>query len=100
MPQSLDSIRAEEEASRAEWEAKTVGAVSADGERFTIAQLRAAFEAVENRDHWKNPIDADVHADVAVVTSEAIVYFHGRRPSHRPGSTPSHVRMTSAGYAG
>ena len=45
---------------------------------FTRAQLRAAFEMVENEDHWKNPINKTLHIlteEQRTLISEAIIFF-------------------------
>lgn len=65
---------------------------------FTKAQLTVAFEVVQNRDHWKNPIDVMVDDSAVAVTVEAIKFFHASSPKVTPlgeGKT----RIKGIGYA-
>lgn len=45
----------------------------------TREELKAAFEKVQNKEHWKNPIDAFISPDDYEVTDEAIAFFTGTR---------------------
>ena len=69
-------------------------------------QLQAAFERVQNSDHWKGPINwtGILTSSEAVLTLEAIE-FYTATPGHiRYLSTPSgsegraHVQITAKGY--
>jgi len=56
MNQTIDQIVENENIARIAWEKETV--VTEAG--HTIADLREAFEVVEDPDHWKNPIVASL----------------------------------------
>lgn len=40
-------------------------------------KLRVAFEKVQNKEHWKNPIDAVIHKSEMDITANAIHFFTG-----------------------
>jgi len=42
--------------------------------------LRAAFEQVQDRSNWKNPIDAIIRDTAKAVVCEAIVFYTGSVP--------------------
>jgi len=75
------------------------------GRRVTRGTLSKAFRRVEDRAHWKNPVNAVV--DVAndydrALLHEAIVFFTGSLPTFTvvPGGTlpGCRYRVTAAGY--
>lgn len=43
------------------------------------AKLRVVFEKVQDKTHWKNPIDAFIDAKDFEVTDSAIQFFTGTR---------------------
>jgi hypothetical protein len=45
----------------------------------TRDQLKEAFEKVQNKEHWKNPIDAYIRKDEYDITNDAIAFFTGTR---------------------
>lgn len=65
----------------------------------TVADLRAAFERVENRDHWKNAWSAEVAIDSVAITLLAVEWFHGRMPRVEHVTRPGFVQMSGDGYA-
>lgn len=52
-----------------------------NGDRYSQAELRAAFSLVENVDNWKMPIDAWIHASLYPIVREAVIHFTGSVPS-------------------
>lgn len=52
-----------------------------NGDRYSQAELRAAFSLVENVENWKNPIDAWVHSSLWPVVQQAIIHFTGSVPT-------------------
>lgn len=93
MASVLAATVAEMEGRNREWEATT----KAGG--YWVAELREAFEAVEDKEHWKNPIRASVHHSRVAVTGAAVMYFHGSKVSIE-GTTPDgeHVILSGPGY--
>jgi hypothetical protein len=100
---TIDQVRAAEETTRREYEAKTVGAKT-DGREYTIAQLRAAFEKHHHTPGtaYKRPVGVtlDVTRDDVPAFYEAVIFFHGARPAVENGGTPTTIRLTNTGYAG
>jgi hypothetical protein len=71
---------------------------------FTKKQLTDAFEKVQDKDHWKNPISAVIPNTELLLTMSAIEHFHG------PSNTKTEIvevradgvvmiRVTNAGYS-
>jgi hypothetical protein len=52
-----------------------------NGDRYSQAELRAAFSLVEDADNWKNPIDARIHSSMWPVVQQAIIHFTGSVPT-------------------
>lgn len=73
---SIDAIRAQEEADRKAYEARTV--VTQEGE--TIAQLREVFDAVANPANWKDAFAVYVHHSLVGRVIRATQFFHGDTP--------------------
>lgn len=48
---------------------------------YTREQLHEAFTKVENKSNWKLPIDAVIQEDEIDITTEAIIYFAGCKPT-------------------
>lgn len=49
-------------------------------EGFTIAELRAAMDAVQNKYDWKREWAAAVHHSIVLLITRAVEYFHGATP--------------------
>lgn len=62
----------------------------------TAAQLREAFEKVQNEEYWKNPIRVIIPNDKVEITVEAIRYFLADEPQVIAGMDESVV--SSKGY--
>jgi hypothetical protein len=84
---------ARERREREAWEAKTVP----EGFNFTVAALREAFEAVQNADHWKNPVEAFVREGARNRTAEAVVFFTGSVARFEKAAE-GWLRVTADGY--
>lgn len=85
------AILAEEEAKRLAFEASTFH------EGFLIRDLRAAFDAVANRENWKMPIGAAIKAEDREVTAKGIEFFTGSKATFE--SLPNGKLLVSAeGY--
>jgi len=51
------------------------------GTVYSRADLREAFEAVEDPSNWKMPIDAAIPAWAEDITREAVIFFAGCVPT-------------------
>jgi hypothetical protein len=47
------------------------------GQKYTREQLVQAFEKVQDKKHWKNPINSFCKEEEKEITNEAIIYFTG-----------------------
>ena len=47
------------------------------GFSFSEAEMNAAFSAVQNKENWKYPIEAEIEASEMAVTAEAIIFYTG-----------------------
>lgn len=66
---------------------------------FTPDQLNDAFTAVQDKDHWKNPIDAVVDRSQIEVLTRSIPYHTGTFASFEDvEGQPFKVRVTADGY--
>lgn len=66
---------------------------------FTVEELEAAFDAVKDGEHWKNPIDAEVGADMQDVLDKAIPWFTGTTAAfHQVEGKEGMIRVTAPGY--
>lgn len=66
---------------------------------FTIEQLHEAFGAVQDKEHWKNPIDAVVARDRVEVLTRAIPFMTGTFADFDDvGCAPGMIRVTAPGY--
>lgn len=92
---TISAVALSEIANNRPGEGQYVAKVS--GKPVTVAQLRAAFEAVENKADWKGPIDAEVRAADGLLTAVAVEYFHGDFAEVLP-TRAGWVRITSGGY--
>ena len=70
---------------------------------FTKSQLDAAFAKVQNKAHWKNPIDAVVPNTELLLTINAINHFHGSSDVKTSvveiKDGVAMIRVQNAGYA-
>ena len=57
-----------------------------------------AFQAVQNKDHWKGPIDAVIDADKRKITTEAISFFAGGKGIKFTDAGDGRLRVTAPGY--
>jgi len=64
-----------------------------------VAELKALFERVENKQDWKNPIDATIVLQESEVEKlrEAIIFYTGSVPTFKRIST-NVQRVVAAGY--
>jgi len=71
-------------------------------ERYTQDQLKAAFEKVEDKTDWKNPIKAYVDkSEDMVLIQQAIIHFTGtvcEMTKINKGPNKGKVLVTAPGY--
>jgi len=66
---------------------------------FTVEQLQEAFRSVQDKEHWKNPIDAVVDRDQTAVLDKAIPFMTGTPAEFEDvEGQPGKVRVTADGY--
>lgn len=65
---------------------------------FTVEQLSEAFDAVKNEEHWKNPVDAIVAAEMRGVLEKAIPWYTGTEASFEDDAEDGYLRVTALGY--
>lgn len=65
--------------------------------KYTDEELREAFEKVQNKKHWKNPINAVCLREDQDVITEAVIYFAGCVPTFTPIGTDK-LRCRAVGY--
>lgn len=65
---------------------------------FTIEQLSEAFDAVKNEEHWKNPVDAIVPAEMRGVLERAIPWYTGTEANFEETDEPGQIHVTAPGY--
>ena len=76
----------------------------AEGFAFTRAELRAAFELVEDKQNWKQPIDAFVPATscsgqrLVVAIEQAVHFFAGMQTVRIDRLPLGGLRVRAAGY--
>ena len=75
MGYELETPEIEMNATEDEYEAQVV---TAEGE--TVADLRAAFEAVQNEEDWKTPVCAAVEPSKVGLVKRAVAFFHADVP--------------------
>lgn len=61
-------------------------------------QLKQAFEAVQNKDDWKEPIDAYITANDIEVTREAVVHFTATEAKIEYDAVMGMYHVTAKGY--
>ena len=49
--------------------------------KYTDFELRQAFELVQNREHWKNPVNAVINECDKEIVQEAVIYFTATVPT-------------------
>lgn len=65
---------------------------------YSQEELAAAFKAVQDRMHWKRPIDARMPAGVSeALMRTAIIHFTGSVPMFYAGKNGT-ARVKAAGY--
>lgn len=67
-----------------------------DGDYF-VSELRVAFDKVQNKDHWKNPIDAVILTKDIKITEAAIIHYTGSVPTFTRVDG-NNTRVKAAGY--
>ena len=73
-------------------------------EKYTREQLKEAFDKVQNKDHWKNPIDAVIPKQAMDITADAIQFFTGTQAFFNSNNLTlaqceaGMVRVTAIGY--
>lgn len=64
--------------------------------------LLPVFEKVQNKEHWKNPIDAHIEAKDYGITDDAISYFTGTRINYAVvetgGPNKGKIHIKADGY--
>lgn len=70
------------------------------GTIYSRAQLKAAFELVENKANWKMPVKSTIFACGREVTEAAIIFYTGSVPKfvEVAGSNGLLLRVTARGY--
>jgi hypothetical protein len=69
------------------------------GMNYSRAELKAAFELVENKENWKLPIDAVVPYESKLdQIREAVIFFAGCTPRFTLSPSKGFVRVRAAGY--
>ena len=66
--------------------------------KYTQQQLHDAFTKVQDKQHWKNPIDALVEKKDIDIVTEAIIHFTGSIPTFQPKKGSGKYRVQAAGY--
>lgn len=65
--------------------------------KYTQEQLRAAFEKVQNAEHWKNPINSFCRDSEVAITAHAIRHFTGTEATFVPRGN-GWVSVSAEGY--
>lgn len=65
---------------------------------FTVDQLKTAFERVQNRDHWKGPIDCIIPSSDIIITAAAIEFYTATKADIAQVDGTKSVRITAPGY--
>jgi len=91
---AIHAMEAQDPAKRIAWEKATV--VTPHGE--TIFELRAVFETVCNKNHWKNAWAALVPVGLVGITMRAVEFFHADNPMTCKSGLKGIVVMWGKGY--
>ncbi len=67
-----------------------------DGD-YTVHELRGAFDRVQDKTNWKNPIDAVILTKDQDITRAAIIHYTGSAPSFGR-IDGNNLRVLAAGY--
>jgi len=65
---------------------------------FDDGEIRSMFEKIQNKEHWKNPIDAVVPNHRLDLAKAAITYFHADDQFTLTPKGPLATRIQSRGY--
>jgi hypothetical protein len=65
--------------------------------RYPVEQMDKAFKLVQNKEHWKNPINAVIAAKDRDVVDEAIIYYTGSVGAFTP-MKGGKLRVRADGY--
>lgn len=65
--------------------------------KYTDFELRQAFELVQNREHWKNPVNAVINECDKEIVQEAVIYFTATVPTFTQ-LADGKLRVQAAGY--
>ena len=87
----IEALRKEEREKELAWE-RTVK----DGDYF-ISELREAFDKVQDKVHWKNPVDAVILTKNIKITEAAIIHYTGSVPTFIR-IDGNNTRVRAAGY--
>jgi len=73
------------------------------GTIFSRAELKEAFEMVQDPTNWKNPIDAAIPAYMKDAVEEAVIFYAGCRPTFeevnkRARRSMRRLRVKAVGY--
>lgn len=66
---------------------------------FTRAEIDAQFAKVQNKDHWKNGINAVVPFSEVRLTRQAIIFHHGNDQFKTELVGDDSLRIITTGYA-
>jgi len=70
-----------------------------NGTNFSTDELRAAFEVVQNKTHWKGEISAVIPAAMRAVVTAAIPFFTATDATFQTiENNPNKLLVTAAGY--
>lgn len=64
------------------------------------AQLKEAFEKVQDKEHWKNPINAVIAKADLAITAEAIEYYTSTSPEVVEEYEDGTIKIYALGYWG
>jgi hypothetical protein len=72
------------------------------GTIYSRAELREAFEAVQDPANWKNPIDAVIPCYMQDATEQAVIFYAGCRPTftaiNKGRRSMRRLSVTAVGY--
>lgn len=64
--------------------------------RFTQEQLEEGFKLVQDKEHWKNPIDALIEPFQIEIVQESVIHFTATIPVFKKEGEK--VRVKALGY--
>lgn len=65
--------------------------------QYTQEQLENAFQKVQNKEHWKNPIKSTCHFTERAIVAQAIIHFTGTEATFAP-INEDYLQVTAPGY--